>query len=744
MEISPHASEIRTRLTLLDTNKIKLLNFQENEDSYLLCFYFYNINSVKLTTNFDSYCFFQSDTLDVEELNCICSDNTKNTPENIVNKLQQFFNLNSELDTSNEQIQDKFHIYQNPKILEISKTLINYELVEKESINFRNSKNSTNIIKFPKELIFNLNQISKLIIQEIKKINNNLTYKHFIEPINNNIYSLRFVCFLDNKNFNSDTFEIKIDLDPKLYPYFPPKIEIIKPSIKFSLVYSLMNIKLLKLENWNPTMSLEWLLTSIIKQIDPIIHDYVKYDLSKFQILNNLLIKLSCIDKEYLYEKELINISITNVNIVFNDSNDSKFWKAGIGYGNNSRKAWDISSFIKEQEIFNYELTILLNQISEHISQESINELYSSSLPSFLINRIKQLTLLELEKTKEVYNEILNILDKISKLEGVEQNFINDIGNAFVIISEEIMSLFISREEIKKDKTYIKIISVSDWFKSKMIITQITSTQIISTDKNKEYEEVMKKLQFGTFEIQSNHRFKECCTEKPEQNAISRMIKEVSTIKSLLPLNWESTIWIRISKTSINVFSFFISGPKDTPYENGIFEFHTTFPSNYPNSAPKVLINTTGGGTIRFNPNLYVDGKVCLSLLGTWSGQESEKWNSKTSTFLQVLISIQSLILVENPYFNEPGLEKEMHTTKGQKNSKKYNEPLLIGTIKWAIIDMIKNPPNGMEEVIKNHFKFKKDEILTTTQKWLNEISSENSKELEKNRNEMILLFNTL
>ena len=277
MEISPYASEIRTRLTLLDTSKIKLLNFQENEDSYLLCFYFYNINSVKLTTNFDSYCFFQSDTLDVEELNCICSDDTKNTPENIVNKLQQFFNLNSELDTSNEPIQDKFHIYQNPKILEISKTLINYELVEKESISFRNSKNSTNIIKFPKELIFNLNQISKLIIQEIKKINNNLTYKHFIEPINNNIYSLRFVCFLDNKNFNSDTFEIKIDLDPKLYPYFPPKIEIIKPSIKFSLVYSLMNIKLLKLENWNPTMSLEWLLTSIIKQIDPIIHDYVKY-----------------------------------------------------------------------------------------------------------------------------------------------------------------------------------------------------------------------------------------------------------------------------------------------------------------------------------------------------------------------------------------------------------------------------------------------------------------------------------
>lgn len=28
----------------------------------------------------------------------------------------------------------------------------------------------------------------------------------------------------------------------------------------------------------------------------------------------------------------------------------------------------------------------------------------------------------------------------------------------------------------------------------------------------------------------------------------------------------------------------------------------------------------TGKGKIRFNPNLYKDGKICLSLLGTWRG----------------------------------------------------------------------------------------------------------------------------
>lgn len=47
------------------------------------------------------------------------------------------------------------------------------------------------------------------------------------------------------------------------------------------------------------------------------------------------------------------------------------------------------------------------------------------------------------------------------------------------------------------------------------------------------------------------------------------------------------------------------------------------------------------------------DGKVCLSLLGTWDGDKGESWNAQTSTLLQVLVSIQSLILVPEPFFNE-------------------------------------------------------------------------------------------
>ena len=41
---------------------------------------------------------------------------------------------------------------------------------------------------------------------------------------------------------------------------------------------------------------------------------------------------------------------------------------------------------------------------------------------------------------------------------------------------------------------------------------------------------------------------------------------------------------------------------------------------------------------MRFNPNLYKDGKVCLSLLGTWPGAQGEQWSKQISTIIQVRI----------------------------------------------------------------------------------------------------------
>lgn len=103
---------------------------------------------------------------------------------------------------------------------------------------------------------------------------------------------------------------------------------------------------------------------------------------------------------------------------------------------------------------------------------------------------------------------------------------------------------------------------------------------------------------------------------------------------------------------NMNSFKVWIRGPKDTPYEGGFFEFSFDLPKNYPWSPPKVLIKTTEHGAVRFNPNLYANGKVCLSILGTWDGPG---W-TPVQTIHSVILSVQSL-MNETPLYNEPGWE---------------------------------------------------------------------------------------
>jgi ubiquitin-conjugating enzyme E2 Z len=102
-----------------------------------------------------------------------------------------------------------------------------------------------------------------------------------------------------------------------------------------------------------------------------------------------------------------------------------------------------------------------------------------------------------------------------------------------------------------------------------------------------------------------------------------------------------------------------IVGPKDTPYFGGYYLFSLNYPTDYPHSPPKVTYHTNGDG-IRFNPNLYKCGKVCISLLNTWRG---EQWTS-CQTISSVLLTLCTL-LCKDPLLNEPGINnahKDFHT----------------------------------------------------------------------------------
>lgn len=60
------------------------------------------------------------------------------------------------------------------------------------------------------------------------------------------------------------------------------------------------------------------------------------------------------------------------------------------------------------------------------------------------------------------------------------------------------------------------------------------------------------------------------------------------------------------------------SGPEGTPYYGGCFVFDVYIPSEYPSAPPLMNMETNGGGRVRFNPNLYADGKV--RRLSHWAG----------------------------------------------------------------------------------------------------------------------------
>jgi len=58
------------------------------------------------------------------------------------------------------------------------------------------------------------------------------------------------------------------------------------------------------------------------------------------------------------------------------------------------------------------------------------------------------------------------------------------------------------------------------------------------------------------------------------------------------------------------IFHGFYRGPEDTPYENGVFCAVITFPKDYPLNPPAMRFTSEV-----FHPNVYPDGRVCISIL---------------------------------------------------------------------------------------------------------------------------------
>lgn len=64
-----------------------------------------------------------------------------------------------------------------------------------------------------------------------------------------------------------------------------------------------------------------------------------------------------------------------------------------------------------------------------------------------------------------------------------------------------------------------------------------------------------------------------------------------------------------------------------------------------------------------------------------------------------MLVSIQSLILVPEPYFNEPGYERSRGTRVGNSASLEYNSNIYQACVRWAMLDHLRSPESCFKEV---------------------------------------------
>jgi ubiquitin-protein ligase len=117
------------------------------------------------------------------------------------------------------------------------------------------------------------------------------------------------------------------------------------------------------------------------------------------------------------------------------------------------------------------------------------------------------------------------------------------------------------------------------------------------------------------------------------------------------PLYNDTGIYYMIQDENVLLGQACIFGPPGTPYEDCPMVFEFSIPSTYPFDPPNARFLTYDGVT-RFHPNMYKDGKVCLSILHTWEGP---KWAS-TMRLSTILVTLQSL-MDTSPLRHEPGYE---------------------------------------------------------------------------------------
>ena len=157
------------------------------------------------------------------------------------------------------------------------------------------------------------------------------------------------------------------------------------------------------------------------------------------------------------------------------------------------------------------------------------------------------------------------------------------------------------------------------------------------------------------------------CASEMSSTCMKRLARE----RERLPRD-NKEFFINFKDDNLRSFEAYIVGPEDSLYRHKFIKLKFDIPSEYPLKPPKVtFIQHTGD---RIHPNLYTEGKVCLSILGAWPG---DPWMF-SMTIESVLITVRSL-LDNNPYFHEPK----------QRDNPAFNSYVQYNSWRWLLLDYL-------------------------------------------------------
>ncbi len=537
-----------------------------------------------------------------------------------------------------------------------------------------------------------------------------------ISYTDDNIFEVYFTLYYRDEIKGSFIWNI----DPNnSYPEYPPVMNWISPKLDFDKMLVLINFSLFDPKNWNPCQD----LVSILNYLKLFILNSETFsdENKEYTEFENRIIKfchLINIWPESDYYDNLPSFGIRTSNL-------SSTTDSGKGYSKGAIRNLDFSKQEnKFKEIFEILNLIYDRELSPDL--KSINHdhqkflLNFQPLKSFIYNSLTELSFLEIHNNIEFYYLIAKIT------EWYYYNDFNPVNNTLYVEVKKLGSKILDNDlnqnlnipHNKFEKKVLKLIDNMD---------QISFDNLSSSSKSDIYLDFLrsKNIEFSDSFSDSYFKGNKYQTITKTKNLINRLKAEWLDMKSNLPVEHNGSIFINWSSQQFNLAKIMFIPSSETPYAYGCYVFDLLITEEYPNNCPKLQFLTTGNGSVRFNPNLYNEGKVCLSLLGTWQG---ESWNPVKSNLLQLFMSILGMIFVEDPFFNEPCYNGKESLYK--KQSQEYNQNIRYENLRVAIKDSLKYPCPEFKEIIYHHYKHKLLDLDEKINLWINDEPSE----IKKNR----------